>query len=97
MAHTLLYLLGYNAPEDALLPQDFDWSDQAAIRRGLRDPHRGVAAVDDRLPRGPERRDGARFRLARQDRPPLPGHRPERQARHRPPRRLLAPRRQRRS
>jgi sugar phosphate isomerase/epimerase len=29
MAHTLLYLLGYNAPEDALLPQDFDWQDQA--------------------------------------------------------------------
>jgi hypothetical protein len=29
MAHTLLYLLGYNAPEDALLPEDFDWQDQA--------------------------------------------------------------------
>jgi sugar phosphate isomerase/epimerase len=28
MAHTLLYLLGYNAPEDAILPQDFDWEDQ---------------------------------------------------------------------
>jgi len=28
LAHTLLYLLGYNAPEDALLPQDFDWSDK---------------------------------------------------------------------
>jgi sugar phosphate isomerase/epimerase len=27
MAHTLLYLLGYNSPEDALLPKDFDWSD----------------------------------------------------------------------
>ena len=26
MAHTLLYLLGYNAPEDALLPDDFDWN-----------------------------------------------------------------------
>ena len=25
MAHTLLYLLGYNAPEDAILPNDFDW------------------------------------------------------------------------
>jgi len=29
MAHTLLYLLGYNAPEDALLPENFDWNDQA--------------------------------------------------------------------
>ena len=27
MAHTLLYLLGHNSPEDALLPQDFDWRD----------------------------------------------------------------------
>ncbi len=27
MAHTLLYLLGYNAPEDAILPPDYDWSD----------------------------------------------------------------------
>ncbi len=29
MAHTLLYLLGHNDPEDALLPPDFDWSDRA--------------------------------------------------------------------
>jgi sugar phosphate isomerase/epimerase len=27
MAHTLLYLMGYNAPEDALLPENFDWKD----------------------------------------------------------------------
>ncbi len=27
LAHTLLYLLGYNAPEDRLLPENFDWSD----------------------------------------------------------------------
>ena len=37
MAHTLLYLLGYNAPEDAILPQDFDWNDRSAVRRGLPD------------------------------------------------------------
>ncbi len=29
MAHTLLYILGYNAPEDAILPQDFDFADLA--------------------------------------------------------------------
>ena len=29
MSHTLLYLLGYNAPEDALLPEGFDFSDRA--------------------------------------------------------------------
>ena len=27
MAHTLLYLLGFNAPEHALLKEDFDWAD----------------------------------------------------------------------
>ncbi len=27
MAHTLMYILGYNAPEDAILSQDFDWTD----------------------------------------------------------------------
>ena len=29
MAHTLLYLLGYNAPEDALLSEDLDWTEKA--------------------------------------------------------------------
>jgi sugar phosphate isomerase/epimerase len=28
MAHTLLYLLGYNAPEDAILPANFNWRDE---------------------------------------------------------------------
>jgi sugar phosphate isomerase/epimerase len=28
MAHTLLYLLGYNAEEDALLPANFSWHDE---------------------------------------------------------------------
>jgi sugar phosphate isomerase/epimerase len=31
MAHTLLYLMGYNAPEDALLPKDFNWRDEATF------------------------------------------------------------------
>jgi sugar phosphate isomerase/epimerase len=31
MAHTLLYTLGYNAPEDRLLPEKFDWSDTKAF------------------------------------------------------------------
>ncbi|MBC8164288.1 MAG: TIM barrel protein [Bryobacteraceae bacterium] len=26
MAHTMLFTMGYNAPEDRLLPEDFDWS-----------------------------------------------------------------------
>jgi sugar phosphate isomerase/epimerase len=27
MAHTLLYLMGYNAPQDAILPQDYQWGE----------------------------------------------------------------------
>lgn len=37
MAHTLLYLMGYNAPEDAILPADFDWSDKAAKDKALKE------------------------------------------------------------
>ncbi len=36
MAHTLLYTLGYNAPEDRLLPAGFDWSDDAALYMALK-------------------------------------------------------------
>jgi len=35
MAHTLLYLLGYNAPEDALLPEGYDWSSPAQLDSAL--------------------------------------------------------------
>ena len=31
MAHTLLYTMGYNAPEDRLLPEGFPWDDPAAL------------------------------------------------------------------
>jgi sugar phosphate isomerase/epimerase len=36
MAHSLLYLLGFNAPEDRILPEDFDWSDSAIFDQALR-------------------------------------------------------------
>ena len=36
MAHTLLYTLGENAPEDRLLPADYDWSDPAPLDAALR-------------------------------------------------------------
>lgn len=36
MAHTLLFTLGYNAPEDRILPENFDWNDDAAFQQGLR-------------------------------------------------------------
>lgn len=36
MAHTLLYLLGYNRPEDRILPENFDWSDRKTLTDGLK-------------------------------------------------------------
>lgn len=36
MAHTLLYALGYNAPEARLVPEDFDWSDGGALDAALK-------------------------------------------------------------
>jgi sugar phosphate isomerase/epimerase len=35
MAHTLLYTLGYNAPEDQILPQNWDWKDPAKLDGAL--------------------------------------------------------------
>ena len=35
MAHTLLYLLGYNAPQDAILPAGFDWKDEQKLQDAL--------------------------------------------------------------
>jgi sugar phosphate isomerase/epimerase len=36
MAHTLLFTMGYNAPEDRILPENFDWSNKPALDEGLR-------------------------------------------------------------
>ena len=36
MAHTLLYLLGYNSPGDSIVPEDFQWSDRETLSEGLR-------------------------------------------------------------
>ena len=35
MAHSLLYTLGYNAPDDRLLPDDFDWSQREVLMEAL--------------------------------------------------------------
>ncbi|MBL9091665.1 MAG: TIM barrel protein [Planctomycetaceae bacterium] len=35
MAHTLLYTLGYNAPEDRILPENWDWSDPKKLDDAL--------------------------------------------------------------
>jgi sugar phosphate isomerase/epimerase len=36
MAHTLLFTMGYNAPDDRILPENFDWSDRKTLDEGLR-------------------------------------------------------------
>lgn len=36
MAHTLLYLLGINKPDERILPDDFRWDDREALTTGLR-------------------------------------------------------------
>jgi sugar phosphate isomerase/epimerase len=36
MAHTLLYTLGHNAPEDRILPPSFDWKDDAQLDSALK-------------------------------------------------------------
>lgn len=36
MAHTLLFTMGYNAPDDRLLPEHFDWKDQTTLDAALK-------------------------------------------------------------
>ncbi len=36
MAHTLLYTMGYNAPEDAILPDNYDWTDGSKLDAALK-------------------------------------------------------------
>lgn len=36
MAHTLLYTMGYNAPEDRILPEGFDWKDDAVLDAAIK-------------------------------------------------------------
>lgn len=37
MAHTLLYTLGYNAPEDRILPKDYEWGDRETLDAAYRE------------------------------------------------------------
>jgi hypothetical protein len=36
MAHTLLFTLGYNAPEDRILPEGYDWSRRETLDEALK-------------------------------------------------------------
>ena len=35
MAHTLLYLLGFNKPDERILPENFQWEDRDTLTEGL--------------------------------------------------------------
>jgi len=36
MAHTLLFTMGYNAPEDRILPENYDWKDKSVLDSALK-------------------------------------------------------------
>ena len=36
MSHTLLYTMGYNAPEDRILPENYDWKDRDILTDALK-------------------------------------------------------------
>ena len=42
MAHTLLFTLGYNAPEDRILPEDFEWDEDEEFDQALRELTRAL-------------------------------------------------------
>ena len=93
MAHTLLFLLGANAPEDRLLPADYDWSDPAVLDAALKTMTHALrpwtidfhVAQNDATVKGSGSHDKTGRHCLPLD--------PERQARHRQARRLLAARR----
>ena len=37
MAHTLLYTMGYNAPDERILPEDFDWKNREVFEAALKE------------------------------------------------------------
>ena len=96
MAHTLLYTMGYNVPEDRLLPEGYvSWKDRRSSTRLLRtvtNAHFVPGRLTSTSPRTTPR--CMRTELARQDRSPYClATDPKRQARHRSSRRFVAPRR----
>ncbi|MDQ6698769.1 MAG: sugar phosphate isomerase/epimerase [Acidobacteriota bacterium] len=42
MAHTMLFTMGHNAPEDRLLPDDFDWSQKDRLSEAYREMARAL-------------------------------------------------------
>jgi sugar phosphate isomerase/epimerase len=42
MAHTLLFMMGYNAPEDRILPDGYDWRDRNVLDNALKEMTRAL-------------------------------------------------------
>jgi sugar phosphate isomerase/epimerase len=42
MAHTLLFTMGYNAPEDRILPKGYDWKDRSVLDSALKEMTRAM-------------------------------------------------------
>jgi sugar phosphate isomerase/epimerase len=42
MAHTLLFTMGYNAPEDRILPEGYDWRDRSVLDAALKEMTRAL-------------------------------------------------------
>ena len=42
MAHNLLFTMGYNAPEDRILPENYDWKDRAQLDEAYRQVARAL-------------------------------------------------------
>jgi hypothetical protein len=76
MAHTLLYTLGFNAPEDAILPPNYDWQDKSKARRRTQETHLRPARAGPSTSTSPRTTPPSTAPAPRQDRPPLPRHRP---------------------
>jgi len=54
MAHTLLYLLGYNKPDDRILPKDYNWEDRETLTEALKTDDGSPATMDQRFSCCPE-------------------------------------------
>ena len=97
MAHTLLYTLGANAPEARILPDDFSWEDRETLDAALATLTAALRpwTIDFHVAQN----DGTVFGSGTHDKTGrhCTVERPERPARHRPPRRLLDARRDRRA
>ncbi len=94
MAHSMLFTMGYNAEKDRLLPKDYDWKDKSLLDAAFKKVADALRpwTYDFHVAQN----DGTVFGSGDHEKtgPARDGQRPERAARYRETRRLLAARRQ---